>query len=149
MSVLFKPILNDKADYVQGSRYLPGGRRDHTPFFRLIMVKVYSLFVSLITWHWCTDALEGVRAYKLSIFDDANINIWQDWLDTYEYETYVHYKVLTSNYRVMEVPISKIYPHDKKTLLNPGGKSYSFIRPFVDWWLIMRPLFYLRLGLKK
>jgi dolichol-phosphate mannosyltransferase len=149
ISRLVEPILNGKADYVQGSRFLTGGQFDHTPILRLIMVKLYSSFFSLVTKHKCTDALEGFRAYKLSILDDPRINIWQDWLDTYEYETYVHYKVMIESYKVTEVPVSKIYPHDKKNLLNPKGKKYSFIRPFRDWWLIMRPLFYLILGLKQ
>lgn len=98
--LLFEPILNGKADYVQGSRYLQGmaeeRRRAHTPLFRLVMVKVHALMFSILTGKRCTDALDGFRAYKVEIFDDPAINIWQEWLDTYELETYLHYKVLKS-----------------------------------------------------
>jgi dolichol-phosphate mannosyltransferase len=147
---LIEPVRLGEADYVQGSRFLPGSRRDHTPFFRLVMVKIYSLFISFMTGVRCTDALEGVRAYKLSILEDPRINIWQDWLDTYEFESYLHYKVLKSGYAYREVQISKIYPNDKRKLLrNRKGRKYSHIRPVLDWWRIVRPIFFLLIGIRK
>ncbi len=154
LPILFEPILSGKADYVQGSRYLQGmaeeRRRAHTPLFRLVMVKVHALMFSILTGKRCTDALDGFRAYKVEIFDDPAINIWQEWLDTYELETYLHYKVLKSKkWSFTEVATSKTYPSDKKTLLNVQGRKYSHIRPFIDWWRILRPLLYLILGLRK
>ena len=86
---LFQPIIEKNADYVQGSRYLKGSRRDCTPLFRLIMVKVHALFLSILTLRKITDALEGFRAFRLSIIDDPSINIDQDWLNTYGLETYL------------------------------------------------------------
>jgi dolichol-phosphate mannosyltransferase len=154
LPLLFEPIIIGKADYVQGSRYLEGmaeeRRRAHTPLFRLVMVKVHAFMFSVLTGKRCTDALDGFRAYKVEIFDDPDINIWQDWLDTYELETYLHYKVLKSKrWRFTEVATSKIYPSDKKTLLNAQGRKYSHIRPIIDWWRILRPLLYLLLGVRK
>jgi hypothetical protein len=90
----------------------------------------------------CTDVTNGFRSYKLELFDDERINIWQNWLDEYELEYYIHYKVLTLGYKTKEVPISKIYSHKNK-----GG--YSQISPFRDWWKIVGPLIYLKLGVKK
>lgn len=146
---LLKPIIEENADYVQGSRYLKGSRRDHTPLFRLIMVKVHALFLSLITFQRITDALEGFRAIRLSVLDDPDIHIEQDWLNTYELETYLFYKI-TSNrkFRYVEVPVSKIYPKNKKHLLNSNGAKYSHIRIFIDWWYILRPIFFLIFRIK-
>lgn len=147
---LFNPILENRADYVQGSRYLKGSRRDHTPMFRLVMVKVHALFLSLLVRRRITDALEGFRAIRLSILADSAIRVEQDWLNTYGLETYLFYKVAADRkYRYVEVPVSKIYPKNKKSLLNQGGAKYSHIRPFVDWWHILKPIFYLVLGIKK
>jgi glycosyltransferase involved in cell wall biosynthesis len=87
-----------------------------------------------------TDTSNGFRAYKLTIFKNKNININQSWLDRYELETYIHYKVITLGYKICEVPVSKNYL--------PGVKNYSKIRPVIDWWRMMRPLFYLKLGIK-
>jgi dolichol-phosphate mannosyltransferase len=152
---LLKPIVEQGIDYVQGSRFLGASRedrrRDNTPLFRIVMVQVHALMFTILTGKRCTDALEGFRAYRLSIFDDPDINIAQEWLDTYELETYLHYKVLRSK-RVSftEVATSKIYPEDKKGVItNRTGKKYSHIRPIIDWWRILRPLLFLLLGIRK
>lgn len=96
--------------------------------------------VYLLTGFKSTDSSNGFRAYKLSLFKDKRINVFQDWLDRYELETYLHYKVLTLGYKVLEVPVSKDYL--------PGIRKYSKIRPVIDWWKMARPLFLLKLGLK-
>jgi dolichol-phosphate mannosyltransferase len=144
------PIFEDDVDFVQGSRFLKNSRNDNTPIFRIIMVKIYSLFFSILSGKKITDALEGFRAYKLSIFDNPQINIYQDWLDTYGLETYIFYKIVMSRkYKYCEIPVSKIYPINKKHLLNKRGEKYSHIRPIVDWWHILKPVFYLFFRIKK
>ncbi len=146
---LLQPIAEGRADYVQGSRYLPGSRRDHTPLFRLIMVKVHALLMSVLVCRRVTDALEGFRAIRMSILDDPAIQVEQDWLDTYGLETYLFYKVVSDKkYRYVEVPVSKIYPANRRSLFNRRGSNYSHIRPFIDWWHILKPLFYLVLKIK-
>ena len=139
---LFMPIIKDSYDYVQGSRFLVGGRWDNLPIFRYIMIKINALLFRFLTGFPCTDALNGFRAYKLCIFNDQRINIWQSWLNQYELETYLHYKVIKLGYKVKEVPVSKIYPSDRKL-------RYTKIRPFIDWWKIARPLLYLVLGIRR
>jgi len=139
---LLKPILMEGYDYVQGSRFLLGGKRVKNPFLRGVFSRFYPFFWTLFTNIRCTDVTNGFRAYKLKIFSDGRINIWQEWLDHYELEYYIHYKVLTLRYKTKEVPVSKIYPHRHK-----GG--YSNISPFRDWWKIVGPLVYLRLGVKE
>lgn len=135
------PILNDGYDYVQGSRFLPGGKRVKNPFLREVFSRLYPYLWTLLTNTRCTDVTNGFRAYRLKIFSDKRINIWQKWLDGYELEYYIHYKVLTLGYKMKEVPVSKIYPYNYK-----GG--YSKISPFRDWWKIVGPLVYLKLGAK-
>jgi dolichol-phosphate mannosyltransferase len=139
---LLAPILEDRFDYVQGSRFLPGGKKVRNPFFRSVFSRLFPFVWAILTRARCTDVTNGFRAYKLRIFFDKRINIRQDWLTGYELEYYIHYKVITLGYKIVEVPISKIYP-----FRNKGG--YSQISPFKDWWKIVRPLIYLRLGIKK
>ena len=135
-------IIHDDYDYVQGSRFVTGGNHEGTPILRGIFVRLYPLFWSILTKVPCTDVTNGFRAYKTEIFRDKRINIWQDWLDSYELEYYIHYKVLTLGYKTREVPVSKIYPYRNK-----GG--YSKINPFRDFWNILRPLFYLALNIRR
>jgi dolichol-phosphate mannosyltransferase len=138
---LLHPILKEGCDYVQGSRFLPGGKRVKNPFMRGVFSRIYPFIWTLCTNIRCTDVTNGFRAYKLNIFSKKHINIWQGWLDNYELEYYVHYKVLTLGYKTREVPVSKIYPYRHK-----GG--YSNISPFRDWWKIVGPLVYLKLGVR-
>ena len=139
---LLEPIMKEDYDYVQGSRFLAGGRHVKNPFLRGVFSRFYPFLWTLLTNVRCTDVTNGFRAYRLRIFEDPRINIWQRWLDDYELEYYIHYKVLTLGYKTIEVPVSKIYSHRHK-----GG--YSQISPFRDWWKIVRPLVYLRLGIRK
>jgi len=139
---LLSPIVKDDYDYVQGSRFLPRGRRVRNPVLRGIFSRVYPFIWTLFTNIRCTDVTNGFRAYKARIFGDQRINIWQSWLDGYGLEYYVHYKVLTLGYKTKEVPVSKVYPYRHR-----GG--YSKIFPLRDWWPIVSPLILLFLGVRK
>jgi len=142
ISKIFRPIIEQDYDYVQGSRFLAGGRWDNLPFFRYSMIKIHAFLFTVLTGKKCTDALNGFRSYRLSIFNDPSINIWQDWLDRYEFETYLHYRALKGGYRFKEVPVCKLYPKNKNV-------KYSHIRPIVDWWSILKPLPYLMIGFRR
>ncbi len=74
-----------------------------------------------------TDVTNGFRAYKTSIFKDERINIWQSWLNGYELEYYIHYKILTLGYKFREVPVSKIYPQDL-------SEGYSKVHPIKNFY---------------
>jgi dolichol-phosphate mannosyltransferase len=142
ISRLTDPISKNGVDYVQGSRFLPGGRGEKTPFLRRIFTRLFPFAWSFLTGVRCTEVTNGFRAYRASILDDPEINIWQDWLNGYELEYYLHYKALTLGYKFAERPVSKDYTTIRK------GK-YSHISPLKDWWQIVGPIFLLKLGVKK
>lgn len=136
------PIIEGNVDYVQGSRYLDNaGSLNNLPQFRNIMIRLFSFFVSCVFFKKITDITCGFRAYKLSLFDDERFNIEQEWLDKYEFEYYLHYYVLKLRYDYKEVPVSMMYP--------PNKKNYSKIRPFIGWWSMVRPWIFLILRVKK
>jgi len=139
---LIEPVLKGESDYVQGSRYLPGGERSKMPFVRKVFNRLYPLIWTLLTQKKCTDVTNGFRCYRVRILRDHRINLDQRWLNGYSLEYYLHYKVLTLGYRVIEVPVSKTYPFG-----NRGG--YSRIQPLKHWWPIASPLILLFLGVRK
>lgn len=140
---VLEPIRAGRADYVQGSRFAAGGSHDNTPFFRHVMVQVHAMMFRVLTGFKGTDALNGFRAYRTDLFASGGIDVFQDWLDQYEYETYLHFQVLRRGKRAVEVGVSKTYPPKK----NRG--KYSHIRPILDWWKILRPIPLVLLGLKR
>jgi len=131
------PVLDGRCDMVQGSRRLRGGGTVDMNLFRRVTTAVYAAVFRLLTGFPCTDATNGFRAFRISMFDDRRINLWQDWLDKYELEPYLLYSAVTTGKTVIEVPITIVY-HDKGT---------SKMRPFRDWWRIFRPMVFLQLGI--
>jgi dolichol-phosphate mannosyltransferase len=138
---LLEPILDDNADYVQGSRYLRGGESPNLPLGRHLGIKGFTILASLLLGRRHTDVTCGFRAYRLSLLDDPSVDINQEWLGRYEMEYYLHYKAVKGGWRVTEAPVSMVYPKE--------GRDYSKIRPFVGWWSMLRPWLYLTLRLKK
>ena len=135
--------INDEGyDFVQGSRYLPGGDFGAMPAYRQLATRfVHPLLFSLIVGRRFTDTTNGFRAIRLSALDDARIDLDQDWLDKYELEPYLFYKMVTLGYRVKEVPVTKIYP--------PKELGYTKMKPITGWWSILRPLVLLGLRIKR
>jgi len=140
--LLLRPIIEDRTDYVQGSRFLSGGSSPNLPVFRFLAIKVLSFLFKISGWRECTDLTNGFRAYRVSLFDDPRINIWQSWLDGYDFEYYLHWKVVNCGYRLCEVPVTKTYPRNKNV-------PYTKIRPFIGWWQMLRPFVLLSLGVRK
>jgi dolichol-phosphate mannosyltransferase len=139
---LLDPILKGDADFVQGSRFLKGGGYGNIPFYRVIATRfVHPLLFSLATGRLVTETTNGFRAFRTTILRDPRINWRQDWLDKYELEPYLLFKVIDLGYRHREVPVTKIYP--------PHALGYTKMKPFSGWWSILRPVFYLWFGVKQ
>jgi dolichol-phosphate mannosyltransferase len=138
---LLQPIIEERYDFVQGSRYLPGGDFGNMPLYRRGATQfVHPWLFSLLTRRRITDSTNGFRAFRTSLFDDPQIDINQDWLNAYELEPYLFYKAIRLGYKVKEVPVTKIYP--------PHELGYTKMKPITGWWSILRPVVYLGLGIK-
>ncbi len=140
--LLTEPIAKDGYDLVQGSRYLGFSRAGgQMPMYRKFAVRLHSFLLSVLTGKTMTDTTNGFRAMKVALFHDERINLDQAWLNQYELEPYILFKAIKLGYRVTEAPVTKIYP--------PKKLGYTKMLPFVGWWSILRPLFYLGFGIKK
>lgn len=129
------------ADYVQGSRYLPGGRSEHLPWYRRITNRVWPVFWRLVTRQKVTEVTNGFRAYRLALLRHADVHPEQEWLARYGLEYYLNFKALTLGFACVEVPVTKRY--------DPTKGSNSKINPFRDWWDIGRPFVLLTLRLRR
>ena len=142
IDAVIEPIVRGECDFVQGSRRMKGGKVVNDRPFRMITTQLYSLLFTILVGRRVTDATNGFRAFRLSIFDDKSINIDQDWLDRYELEPYILYRVVKSRrVRFREAPIT-IYYHGNR-------KQFTKMKPFRDWWRLARPLLFLGLRLRK
>jgi dolichol-phosphate mannosyltransferase len=135
---VLRMIQQEGYDFVQGSRRLGGLDAPNIRWFRRLFTWVYAVTFRLLTGFPCTDATNGGRAFRTSIFNNKKINLWQDWLNTYELEPYLFFQVVRQGYRVTEAPMKVIY-HDQGT---------TKMKPFRDWWRILRPMIFLTLRIR-
>ena len=139
---LVAPILEERADFVQGSRFLDGAAFKNMPRYRIVGTRtVHPLLFSLAAGKRVTESTNGFRAFRTAILRDARVDWRQAWLDRYELEPYLLLKAIALGYRHCEVPVTKIYPRHEL--------GYTKMRPVVDWWSILRPIVYLGLGLRR
>jgi len=139
---LLDPICDEDYDFVVGSRFLASGRYGgDMPLYRKLATRFHPLLVSLFCGKRVTESSNGYRAMKVSVLDDARIDLGQDWLDGYRLEVYLMMKLLKLGYRTTEVPVSKIYP--SKAVGN------TKMRPIVDWWNMLTPIFVIGLGIER
>ena len=138
---LVAPVLEGRVDFVQGSRYLPGGNYGMMPLYRRIATQfVHPWCMFLVTGKRLHDTTNGFRAIRLDVMRDSVWNLDQAWLDRYGLEYYLLYYFVT-RFRFAEVAVTKIYP--------PKELGYTKISPLRGWWDILKPLVYLGLRIKK
>jgi dolichol-phosphate mannosyltransferase len=139
---LLAPILAGDADFVQGSRFLPGGAFGNMPWHRVVATRfVHPLVAGIAAGKRLTESTNGFRAFRTALLRDPRIDWRQPWLDRYELEPYLLVKTIALGYRHREVPVTKIYPEH--------ALGYTKMRPFVDWWSILRPVIYLALRIRR
>ena len=139
---LLDPICSGDYDFVMGSRYLSGGGTGgDMPFYRKIATRIHPWLVSLFSGRQVTESTNGFRAIRTSVFDDPRIDLNQSWLDHYELEVYLLMKILKLGIRATEAPVTKIYP--------PKEIGNTKMRPLIDWWNMLRPIFLVGFGIKK
>lgn len=131
--------LEDGFDFVQGSRYVPGGTEVNTPLSRKLAIKLmHAPFISFMAGYHYTDTTNGFRAHSTRMLLDLNLQPFRDVFETYELLGYLSVKAPKLGYRVVEIPVARSYPK---------GKIPTKISPLRGNWLLIKIL--LNLFLKK
>lgn len=139
---LLDPIADDRADFVQGSRYLKqGADLGQMPRYRRIATRVHPLLFSLVTGRWVTESTNGFRAVHRRVLENPDLHLDQTWLDEYELEPYLYIRSIQLGYRTVEVPVSKVYPSK--------SVGQTKMKPIIGWWSILRPLLLVALRIKR
>ena len=79
-------IENDNYDFVHGSRFLDDGNYNNNPVSRIILIRILTIFISLLFRKKITDATCGFRAFKTTLFIDILNKIDNEKYYTYRYE---------------------------------------------------------------
>lgn len=139
---LLEPICDHGYDFVIGSRFLKGGRYGgDMQAYRKFATRLHPWLVGFFCRRKLTESTNGFRAIKVSVLEDKRINLQQNWLNHYELEVYLLMKLIKLGYKIKEVPCTKIYP--------PKRLGRTKMRPVLDWWRMVRPIFLVGLGIRR
>lgn len=118
--------LDRGADYVQGSRYLPGGQAENTPLERTVANRlIHAPVLSLAGRHWFTDTTNGFRAYSRRYLLDPRVQPFRPIFMRYELLFYLTVRAGQIGMRVAHVPVRRSYPLQEATptkIAGFGGK---------------------------
>ncbi len=107
----FVKKLEEGYDYVQGSRFIQGGRAINTPLLRLIAVKfIHAPVISITAHHRFTDTTNAFRGYSLRYLCDERVKPFREIFDSYELLAYLSVRSTQLGMKVCEIPVTRKYP---------------------------------------
>lgn len=114
-------------DYVQGSRYVPGGQAINTPLDRRLAGRLmHAPLLSLAGRRWFTDTTNGFRAYSAAYLKDARVAPFRDIFEDYALLFYLTVRAGQLGYRTCEIPVTRAYPRQQKTPTKISGLAGRF-----------------------
>lgn len=124
--------LDQGYGYVQGSRFVAGGKQVNTPWIRYLAIRLlHAPLFSLASLKWMTDTTNGFRAFSMALLNDPRVDAFQPAFVKYEIEQYLGWKAIRLGYGATEIGVSRIYP---------VGQFSSHIRPGWGWVSMFKPL---------
>lgn len=108
--------LEEGYDFVQGSRFIEGGRAIRTPFLRLLSVRcIHAPVISLTARRRFTDTTNAYRAYSAKYLRDDRVQPLREIFVTYELLAYLSVRASQLGMRTCEIPVTRAYPKSGKT----------------------------------
>ena len=108
--------LREGYDFVQGSRFIEGGKAINTPLIRYFAVRlIHAPIISLTAHHWFTDTTNAYRAYSSKYLSDERVKPLREIFSGYELLAYLSTRATQLNYRACEIPVTRAYPPAGKT----------------------------------
>ena len=116
--------LDEGCDYVQGSRYLPGGMAENTPLLRTIANRgIHAPLLSLAGRHWFTDTTNGFRAYSANYLMDPRVKPFRDVFQNYELLFYLTVRAGQIGMKIDHLAVKRRYPKNAATPTKINGLS--------------------------
>ena len=108
--------LKEGYDFVQGSRFVTGGRAIRTPFSRLIAVRmIHAPVISATARFRFTDTTNAYRAYSTRYLKSPDVRPFREVFAGYELLAYLSVRASQLGMKVCEIPVTRAYPLNEKT----------------------------------
>ena len=130
---VIKPIINQEADLVIGSRFLDSSEKE-VPQYRKVGIKVITKITNASIKEQLTDSQSGFRAYSRKIVNELNPSELGMGISTE-----ILIKASSKNFKITEVPIKILYSGDTSTH-NPISHGSSVILSTIKYTSIEHPL---------
>lgn len=129
----FVEKLKEGYDFIQGSRFLPGGRAINTPFIRLVSLRlIHAPIISLTAHQHFTDTTSAYRGYSSRYLKDKRVQPFRDVFMNYELLAYMSVRATQIGMKACEIPVTRAYP--------AKGKTPTKISFFKGNWDLMKTL---------
>ena len=123
----FVSRLEEGFDYVQGSRYRPGGHGINTPLERWVAGRlIHAPIVSLAAGRRLTDTTNGFRGYSRRFLFDPRVAPFRAIFDRYALLFYLSARAGQLGYRICEIPVTRRYPRNEKIPTKVSGVKARF-----------------------
>jgi len=127
--------LDEGYDFVQGSRFMKGGREKNTPWLRKIGIRL--LMAPLLFYgghYWFTDGTNGFRGYSRRYLEDPRVEPFRNCFTHLNLQYYLSYMAPKIRLRVVEIPVQRFYPDDGTI----PTKCVGFAKNFEAFWEMVR-----------
>ncbi len=106
----FLQALEAGADFVQGSRFLPGGEHINTPVIRVIGIRyIFNPIMYAASGYCYTDAMNGFKAVSRRFLEHPGLSPFRDIFLRYNLQYYLNYMAPRLGVQIREIPVSRSY----------------------------------------
>jgi dolichol-phosphate mannosyltransferase len=103
--------LKNGYDYIQGSRFVKGGKAVNTPLKRLIGIRlIVSPILSAASRFWYTDVTNGFRGYSRNYLLHPEVLPFREVFVSYALNFYLCVRANQLNLKTKEIPVLRAYP---------------------------------------
>lgn len=125
----FIKALDDGFDYVQGSRFIEGGKAINTPPVRYFAIRfLASPILSLGARRWYTDVTNGFRSYSKKYLTHPKVQPFRDIFKKYEFNMYLTVRANQLGLKTKEISVVRLYEKGKlKTKISFFRGNFDFL----------------------
>jgi glycosyltransferase involved in cell wall biosynthesis len=129
LPLLLKPVLQDNADLVIGSRF-SGNAPTSGKRFNAAGVRIFNLMIRVLTGAAVSDSQSGYRAMKSEVLENLSLKS-----GGYEIESEMLVKIARRRFRVREVPVSFEQRTYGRSTLDPIVDGFRILMSIVTSYL--------------
>jgi hypothetical protein len=109
----FVEKLQEGFDFIQGSRFIPGGFHKNTPLIRVFGIRfVCNPMVLLATGYAYTDFLNGFKGCSRTFLLHPKLQPFRKVFVRYNLQYFLNYMAPRLKVQLCEIPVSRVYSDD-------------------------------------